>query len=303
MSRRAIPYTTHPMKISACSFVNNGNRLGYPFIESIRSALELVDECVIAVGPSDDGTREAIEEIDDTRVRIIDTTWAPDAPSGFVYSQQTMLALYNCTGKWVLSLQSDEAIHEKDCGSIRNLVTAAHAQSNVDGIALKYHHFYGRPGLVATGPRWYRAEARLVRMTGRRMIVPSDAQYLAKIAGRRRLSYLRAVRSEAYIYHYGWVRSRDAHIKKVSTVSRFWQQQPSVAQPYEQVDPRTLAPFDGTHPAAMEPWLTHSANVDFCPDPNYRISKRERRQRFKQHIERVLPVDLSCTHFKNARLS
>jgi hypothetical protein len=291
------------MKISACSFVNNGRTLGYPFIESILSALELVDEFVVAVGPSNDGTRESIEAIDDHRVRIIDTTWAPDAPRGFVYSQQTMLALFNCTGDWALSLQGDEAIHEKDCAALKDLVSAAHKQTNVDAIALNYHHFYGRPELVATGPKWYRAEARLVRMAGRRVIVPSDAQYLVNIAGRRRLSYLKAVRSDAYIYHYGWVRSRDSHDKKVTSTAQYWQEHRSTAKPYEQIDPHILKGFAGTHPAAMAPWLESSANRTFERDPHYVLTRNDRKQRFKARIEQLTRMDLSCTHFRPVRLS
>ena len=290
------------MKISACSFLNNGNMLGYPFIESIRSALELVDEFVIAVGPGTDGTREAIEDIDDPRIRIIDTTWAPDGPRGFVYSQQTMIALYNCTGDWVLSIQGDEAIHEKDCKSLRDLVKRVHTAKQIDGIALRYHHFYGRPDLVATSPRWYRAEARLVRLANRRVVVPSDAQYLANLAGRRRLSYLKAPLSTAHVYHYGWVRSRAAHNRKTTWTSQFWQNDAGTSDPYEQVDARSLTPFTGSHPAAMTPWLTESANTTFEPDPTYRLSRRDRKQRFKQAIERVLPIDLSCTHYRRVRL-
>jgi glycosyltransferase involved in cell wall biosynthesis len=290
------------MKISACSFVNNGPTLGYPFIESILSALELVDEFVVAVGPSNDGTREAIESIDDPRVRIIDTTWAPNAPRGFVYSQQTMLALYNCTGDWALSLQGDEAIHERDCDGLRVLVTAAHNQSNVDGIALNYHHFYGRPELIAAGPKWYRAEARLVRLAGRKVIVPSDAQYLVNVSGRRRLSPLRAVRSNAFVYHYGWVRNRDSHDKKVTSTAQYWQEHRGTAMPYEQIDPHTLTDFDGTHPAAMAPWLESSANRSFERDPDYVLTRRDHKQRFKAMIERLTRLELSCTHFRPVRL-
>ena len=36
------------MKISGFTFLRNGQVLGYPFVESIRSILPLVDEFVIA---------------------------------------------------------------------------------------------------------------------------------------------------------------------------------------------------------------------------------------------------------------
>ena len=290
------------MKISACTFINRGMSLGYPFIESIRSALHLVDEFVIAVGPEPDGTRERIEAIGDDRIRIIDTTWSPDAPKGFVYSQQTMIALYNGTGRWVLSLQGDEAIHESDCPGLRDLVIRADADGRADAISMPYHHFYGRPDLVATGPRWYRREARLVRMADRRVIVPSDAQYLVNISGRRRLSYLKAVESNARIYHYGWARSLESHVRKIESTAEFWQEPPRRASPYESMDPSILKPFTGSHPAEMAPWLETSANRDFEPDPDFKPSRKDRRYRLKGMLERITGRDLSTTHVRPIRL-
>ncbi len=281
------------MKISACAFINNGGSLGYPIIESIRSALHLVDEYVIAVGP----------EPDDPRIRIIDSTWSPDAPKGFVYSQQTMIALYNCTGEWALSLQGDEAIHEADCDELRELVIRAHADGGADGISMPYHHFYGRPNLVATGPRWYRREARLVRMSGRRVVVPSDAQFLANISGRRRLVYPKAVRSNARIYHYGWTRSLESHVRKVDRTARFWQGSVPTQCPYESIDPAILRPFTGTHPAEMTEWLENSANWDFEPDPNFKPTLKDRRHQLKRVIERLVRADFSTTHYREFRLS
>ena len=72
--------------------------------------------------------------------------------------------------------------------------------------------------------------------------------------------------------------------------------------PYDQVDARMLGPFNGTHPAAMKPWLDNTANWDFEPDPNYTLSMRDHRQRFKAGLEKLLRADFSCTHFRRIRL-
>ena len=113
------------MKISAFTFLRNPVRLGYPFIESIRSALPLVDEYVIALGESTDGTREAIEAIGDERIRIIDTQWNGSTGRGFVYGQQKMIGLFNTTGAWSLYLEGDEVLHERDIEGIRELAERA----------------------------------------------------------------------------------------------------------------------------------------------------------------------------------
>ena len=59
------------MKVSAFTFIRNGEMLGYPFIESIQSALPIVDEFVIAVGKSEDQTLERIRSIHSDKIRII----------------------------------------------------------------------------------------------------------------------------------------------------------------------------------------------------------------------------------------
>ena len=63
------------MKVSGFTFLRNGQKLGYPFVASIRSVLPLVDEFVIALGPCDDDTEKLLREIGDPKIRIIPTQW------------------------------------------------------------------------------------------------------------------------------------------------------------------------------------------------------------------------------------
>ena len=59
------------MKISAFTFIKNGQILGYPFQQSIQSILPIVDEFVINVGESEDDTLSLIESISSPKIRII----------------------------------------------------------------------------------------------------------------------------------------------------------------------------------------------------------------------------------------
>ena len=63
------------MKISAFTFIKNGQILGYPFIQSIKSVLPIVDEFVINVGESEDNTLELIKSISDPKIRVIQSKW------------------------------------------------------------------------------------------------------------------------------------------------------------------------------------------------------------------------------------
>ena len=64
------------MKVTGFSFIRNAVIYQYPIVEAVRSILPLCDEVVVAVGRSDDNTRELVASID-PKVRIIDTIWDP----------------------------------------------------------------------------------------------------------------------------------------------------------------------------------------------------------------------------------
>jgi hypothetical protein len=99
--------------ISGFTFIRNGVMLGFPFVESIRSLLPLVDEFVVAVGRSDDDTLARVQAIGDPKIKIIETVWNDHmADRGFVYAQQKMIAQYACTGDWAFYLEGDEVVHE-----------------------------------------------------------------------------------------------------------------------------------------------------------------------------------------------
>ena len=132
------------MRVSGFTFVRNAVRLDYPVVESIRSILPIVDEMVVNVGHSDDGTRDLIAGIGDAKIRIIDSAWNPNLRSGgYVLAQQTDIALFNCTGAWAIYLQADEAIHERDHGRLAELMTRYRADDRVEGLLLRRLSFYG----------------------------------------------------------------------------------------------------------------------------------------------------------------
>jgi glycosyltransferase involved in cell wall biosynthesis len=63
------------MKVTGFSFIKNAIKYQYPIVEALQSILPLCDEVVVAVGDSDDGTRELVAGIDPQKIRIIDTVW------------------------------------------------------------------------------------------------------------------------------------------------------------------------------------------------------------------------------------
>src|SRR5512135_1257393 len=113
------------MKVSGFTFLRNGQKLGYPFVASIRSVLPIVDEFVVALGPSEDETEKLVRQIGESKIRIVPTQWNEHIRSdysvkGYVYGQQKSIALFNCTGDWAFYLEGDEVVHENDLSRIKD---------------------------------------------------------------------------------------------------------------------------------------------------------------------------------------
>ena len=59
------------MKVSAFTFIRNGQILGYPFLQSINSILPIVDEFVINVGESEDDTLALVKSIGNSKIQSL----------------------------------------------------------------------------------------------------------------------------------------------------------------------------------------------------------------------------------------
>jgi hypothetical protein len=291
------------MKVSGFTFLRNGCKLGYPFVESIRSILPLVDEFVIALGPSNDGTEEKLRAIGDAKVHIIPTQWNERMRSdysigGFVYGQQKSIALFNCTGDWAFYLEGDEVVHENDLPKIRAAMEKYLNDESVEALVFDYIHFYGNAGTYAWSPRWYRTAPRILRNT-----IPAWAPkglFFTVLDTGKKTRYPRAAHSGATIYHYGWVRTEEQlHLKKAE-VSKLGRTQPSAPKSYSNVDPSTLRLFTGTHPKAVQAWLP-PANGLFQADPNYHLTSREKKHRLMLKLERWFGVQFNKKHYRLVR--
>lgn len=200
------------MKISGFSFVKNGVKLYYPIVEAIRSILPIVDEFIIAVGKSEDDTRDRIAAIDNSKVKIIDTVWDEKYfKGGIINSIQTDLAMKQCSGDWLFYLQADEVIHEKYLPVIQERCKELLNNEAVEGLLFKYKHFWGDYNHYHTGHGWYPNEIRIVRNL-------SNIHSWQSAQSFRKFDYYDNPRQEkghhklsvatvnAEIFHYGWVR-------------------------------------------------------------------------------------------------
>lgn len=237
------------MQVSGFTIARNAIRYDYPLLESIRSILPLVDEMVVAVGDSDDGTLEAVRSLETNKLRIIETVWDPTLRAGgTVLAQQTNLALDACQGDWCFYLQADEVIHESDWDRIDGCLKKYHRRTSVDGLTFRYHHF--RADYWLRDPLPYRRQTRIVRSDrGIRSI--GDACGFG-ISGRK----LETARTGAWVYHYGYVRPpRKMAAKMDYFLSLYDGRQVEAGQELQaddySWDLRTCERFCGTHPRVM----------------------------------------------------
>ena len=242
---------TAAIPVSGFSIVRNAVRYGYPVMESLRSLLPLVDELIVAVGRSDDGTLELVRSLGDRRLRILETDWDDSLRvGGRVLAQQTNLALAECRHPWAFYLQADEVVHEADYDRIRGAIKHWDADPEVDALRFRFLHFEGTYAYVNYVR--YRKQCRVVRNDGRLQSVGDAAGF-----GRKDGRPLRVRRTGAKIYHYGWARA--PHLLRVKTMAfqKLYHDDAWVRERYEEVpedyfsDVDIAFRFRGTHPAAM----------------------------------------------------
>ena len=291
------------MQVSGFTFLRNGQKLGYPFIASIRSVLPLVDEFVIALGPCDDDTEKMLRDLGEPKIRIVPTQWneclrSDYSVKGFVFGQQKSIALFNCTGDWAFYLEADEVLHENDLPKIRAAMEKHLNNERVEALAFDYLHFYGNKNTIAWSPGWYRSEVRIIRNT-----IPawsSESLFFNVVVGHKKSRHPRAAHTGATIFHYGWVRSEAQMNLKSASVLKFWNNRALETVDYSKIDAGVLKLFTGKHPRVIQDWLPKAEGI-FQADPNHQLTAREKKHRRMMKLENLLGVQFSKKHYRLVR--
>lgn len=284
------------MKVSGFTFLRNAAMLGYPFIESIESALPICDEFVVNVGESDDDTLAQVRGINSPKIRIIESRWNERMRvKGYVYGQQKNIAHFNCTGDWAFYLEADEVLHEDDLPRVKRAMERYLDDERVEALVFDYIHFYGNHHTYAWSPGWYRRAPRIIRNSIRSY--SPDGLFFLVLESNKSGRYPRAALADARIYHYGWVRSEEQMNEKSRRVEKYWGGNNKEID-YSRIDSMVLREFTGSHPAVMEKWLPKDASAIFQADPNHLLTRKEKKHRLGLAIEKLFNIDLSKKHFK-----
>ena len=283
------------MVVSGFTFLRDAVSNGYPFEESIRSLLPIVDEYIVAVGTSGDDTLERVRAIGDPKIRVIETSWNEKMQDrGYVYGQQKMIAQFNCNGDWAFYLEGDEVLHEDELQKIKDTMERYRDDPEVEALYFDFYHFYGTPNQV--GIAGYRRAPRIIRNTIR-SIAP-DGLFWIIMDKNKNGRYPKARHAGGNIYHYGHCRSVSKMAEKLKQVGRYWGNKHQEFKGYGSIDVFELRPFNGYHPAIMENWLAMEAETEFTQNPDYRLTRRDRRNRIRFWIEDALGVEISKKHYR-----
>lgn len=282
------------MKVSGFTFLRNALMNGYPFEESIRSLLPIVDEYVVAVGTSEDQTLETVNAIADPKIRIVETTWNESMQDrGYVYGQQKMIAQFNCTGDWAFYLEGDEVLHEDELSLIDKAMRDNLNDQDVEALYFNFYHFYGTAQQY--GIAGYRKAPRIIR-NSIRTIAP-DGLFWVVMDKNKKGRYPKAKNANANIYHYGHCRSIQTMSQKTKQVGRYWGQTHPEFEGYGSIDVAELRQFSGTHPALMERWIELCSEQHFEQQPHYFLTRKDVRNRFRFWLEEKLGTEISKKHY------
>jgi hypothetical protein len=282
------------MKVSGFTFLRNAVINGYPFEESIRSILPIVDEFICVIGQSQDETRDKVAAINDKKITIIDSHWNECMQDrGFVYGQQKMIAQYNCSGDWAFYLEGDEVLHEAEIENIRQAIQDNHSNLEVEALYFDFFHFYGTPEQI--GIAGYRRAPRIIR-NSIRTIAP-DGLFWVVMDKNKVGRYPKAKYARGNIYHYGHCRNVAKMAEKLNQVGRYWGGTHDPFEGYGCIDLAELRPFVGSHPSVMSEWLLSEAEHVFVQNSDYKPSRRDRRNRLRFWLEKSFGIEISKKHY------
>ena len=273
------------MKVSAFTFIKNGEILGYPFLQSIQSVLPIVDEFIVNVGESEDDTLALVKSIANSKIRIIESKWNETMQDrGYVYGQQKMIAHYNCTGDWAFYVEGDEVYHENELEKIRQSMKFHLNDPNVEALVFDYYHFYGNANSYLNSPGWYRSEARIIKNSVRSY--SPDGLFWLVLDSNKKGRYPRAKHTGVNCYHYGWVRSEEQMNLKSYKVQKYWGKEP-VKVDYSQMDQSIIKEFQGSHPDIVKDWLPKNPGL-YKVDPSYKPTKKQKKHQIMINMEFII---------------
>ena len=263
------------MRIEGFTYVRNGFKMGYPFMASIQSILPIVDQLIVVVGDSEDGTKKAIENLKNDKIVIVDSVWEEEKRiNGEIFRDQANLGLKRVTGDWAIHIQADEVLNEADGEELIKYIKIADELNEVDGLLFPFYHFWGDYMHIRNTRRTHAFEIRAFK-NHRGVLSFRDSQGFRIFnpeSSDKTGTKLKVLKTGIPIYHYAYTRNPKLMNKKSNYFHRFWHSNDWLKNntkemdfDYNEVDRLEL--YQGSHPRYMEDVLNQQ-DWDFTYDPS-----------------------------------
>ena len=266
------------MKVCGFSFIRNGIKFDYPFREALLSIIPLCDEVIVAVGKSEDHTLEAVRSLHQ-KIKVIETLWDESLKvGGKVLAVETDKAFQAIAADydWAFYIQGDEVLHDQSVAVVRKAMEENLHNKKIDGLLFNYLHFFGSYDYVGAKFSWYRREIRVIR-NNKKFYSYRDAQGFRKDDNEK----LNVKLIDAWIYHYGWVRTPEAMQRKLNSSIRLYGGESATNKvEFEYTESHEpVIKFEGTHPQLMQKRI-EQRNWNFIPNEKLQtLSFKERLKR------------------------
>jgi hypothetical protein len=246
-------------KVCGVQLIKNGVKYDYCFKESIQSMLNCCDQVIVSYIPGEDTTLEVLESINDDRLKILHLTeddWNMYNDK-YRLSYLTNVAIQEADRlgfQYILSVQSDEVLHEDSYLAVRRAVNDNH-----EGYLCTRVNLWKSPDLELNVPQerlpCSNEVVRLAKISYRAfddaesLFAPGIADYLDEIK----------------IIHYGFVRKKEVMKSKIINMQEgvfgMGHHDPKLDEeeifnPDLWFDPsKDLVPINFKHPVLIQDWV------------------------------------------------
>lgn len=263
------------MEIAGFSYIYNGTKFDIPFIESIRSVIDVVDQFILTECYSEDDTWEKclnLKEEYPSKLILLRKEWVKHFTEISNLANWTMIHVRQDI-KYLFQLQSDEVIHEKSLEEL-SLLPEKMLKENKTAARWKYTHFLGGPSIIF--PFCYSELVRVIKR-GENWSIIGDGVQFAKDG--RYIKEDEVINTNIEVFHYGKMKSPEKGFQKEISFQNLFtdigfpdpkmkQMRDNLNKDYcdyiylfrDHIINKTIKKFEGTHPKTMEKYLLQFKN-------------------------------------------
>lgn len=232
------------MKLTGITLVKDGNLLGYPWKECIRSLSHICDDVFVNVGDSTDNTLDDMLSLEVPNLFVKQFTWdmSPTGDGRELAVQANNLLSY-VDADWILYMQADEMLLESDKEELIRLLESL--PDSTSQVELYRTYFWG--DIRTRAPEYEIYLGRIFRPGTHK--VGGDGMFLVRESGE-------VYRSDKLIYHYSRMGSEEDITQRVRRLDGLFHS-PEVIEKfsdfsYNQLATEALISYVGKHPRGIE---------------------------------------------------